>query len=74
MIDFSNTKEKNIHNQIVKLVEQMLSLHEKLHEVNTPPAKRMVQQQIQATDRQINQLVYELYELTNEEIAIVEGI
>ena len=74
LIDFSNTKEKNIHNQIVKLVEQMLSLHEKLHEVNTPPAKRMVQQQIQATDRQINQLVYELYELTNEEIAIVEGI
>jgi type II restriction/modification system DNA methylase subunit YeeA len=31
-------------------------------------------QQIQATDRQINQLVYQIYELTNEEIAIVEGI
>jgi hypothetical protein len=29
--------------------------------------------QIDATDRQIDQLVYELYGLTNEEIRIVEG-
>ena len=74
IIDNSQIVEKQKHDLIVNLVQQMLSLHEKLHEVNTPPAKRMVQQQIQATDRQINQLVYELYELTNEEIAIVERI
>jgi hypothetical protein len=30
------------------------------------------QRQIDATDRQIDQLVYELYELTDEEIKIVE--
>ena len=29
--------------------------------------------QIAATDRQIDRLVYELYELTEEEIALVEG-
>jgi len=28
---------------------------------------------IEATDRQMDALVYELYELTEEEIAIVEG-
>jgi hypothetical protein len=33
----------------------------------------MIQQQIQATDRQINQLVYELYELTDGEITMIEG-
>ena len=33
----------------------------------------MLQRQIEATDRQIDQLVYELYGLTEEEIAIVEG-
>ncbi len=30
-------------------------------------------QQIETTDRQIDQLVYELYGLTEEEIAVVEG-
>jgi hypothetical protein len=31
-----------------------------------------LQRQIEATDRQINQLVYELYGLTYEEIAVVQ--
>ena len=39
----------------------------------TPTAKTMLQRQIEATDRQIDRLVYELYELTEEEIEIVEG-
>ena len=60
-------------NRIVQLVEQMLNLHQRLTEAQTPPAKKMIQQQIQATDRQINQLVYQLYELTDEEIDIVEN-
>ena len=72
-INFDNLSEKNLHNQIVKLVEQMLFLHEQLNQAQTPPAKRRIQQQLNATDRQINQLVYELYELTDQEIAIVEG-
>ena len=33
----------------------------------------MLQRQIEATDRQIDQLVYDLYELTPEEIAIIEA-
>lgn len=73
LIDFGNNREKNIHDRIVQLVEQMLNLHQRLTEAQTPPAKKMIQQQIQATDRQINQLVYQLYELTNEEIDIVEN-
>jgi hypothetical protein len=34
----------------------------------------MLKRQIDATDRQIDALVYELYALTEEEIKIVEGI
>ena len=33
----------------------------------------MVKREIESTDRQIYTLVYELYELTEEEIKIVEG-
>ena len=39
----------------------------------TPADKTLYQRQSEATDRQIDALVYELYELTEEEIAIVES-
>ena len=34
---------------------------------------KAIQQVIDATDKEIDQMVYELYELTEEEIKIVEG-
>ena len=37
-----------------------------------PTAKTAIQRQIDATDQQIDRLVYDLYGLTDEEIAIVE--
>ncbi|MCK4394244.1 hypothetical protein KAX17_15195 [Candidatus Bipolaricaulota bacterium] len=36
-------------------------------------AKSLIQRQIDAIDKQIDHLVYELYSLTKEEIKIVEG-
>jgi len=35
--------------------------------------RQLVQRQIDSTDKQIDALVYELYGLTDDEIAIVEG-
>jgi len=35
--------------------------------------KQLLQRQIEATDASIDKLVYELYGLTEEEIAVVEG-
>ncbi len=32
----------------------------------------LIERQIEATDRQIDRLVYELYDLTDQQIAIVE--
>ena len=41
--------------------------------INPPVHKKsLIQRQIDATDKQIDQLVYELYGLTAEEIRIVE--
>jgi len=51
----------------------MLDLHKKLRTVKTPHENETLQRQIDATDQQIDRLVYELYELTEEEIKIVEG-
>ena len=44
----------------------------KVREAKTPQAKRLLQQQIEVTDREIDRLVYELYRLTDKEIEIVE--
>ena len=72
-IDFDDPADVARHDQMVALVERMLALHRQLAEAKTPRAKRLLQQQIDVTDRAIDQLVYTLYGLTDEEIAIVEG-
>jgi hypothetical protein len=53
--------------------KKMLALHKKLGAATIPADKELYQRQIEATDRQIDALVYELYELTEEEIGVVEG-
>ena len=72
-INFSDSSDKSRHDKMVQLVEQMLSLHKQLPAAKTEQEKTVIQRQIEATDKQIDQLVYELYELTEEEIKIVEG-
>jgi len=54
-------------------VEVMLQLHKLLTAVETSQEKTALQRQIDATDKQIDQLVYKLYGLTDKEIRIVEG-
>jgi len=51
----------------------MLALHRQLATAKIPTDKIVPQRQIEATDRQIDGLVYELYGLTEEEIKVVEG-
>jgi hypothetical protein len=72
-IDFNKPDEKKMHDWMVTLVEQMLALHKQLPETKTGHEQTLIQRQIDATERQIDKLVYELYGLTEEEIRIVEG-
>ncbi|MBN1137746.1 MAG: Eco57I restriction-modification methylase domain-containing protein [Anaerolineae bacterium] len=72
-IDFNDPADVARHDRMVALVETMLELHKKLNDARTPQASRLLQQQIELTDRQIDALVYELYGLSEEEIAIVES-
>lgn len=53
-------------------VEAMFKLHKQLAAANTNHEKTAIQRQIDATNKQIDQLVYELHHLTEEEIKIVE--
>jgi len=71
-IDFSDSTDKAKHDRMVKLVERMLDLHKKLAAEKVPGEKTRIQRQITATDNQIDNLTYDLYNLTEEEIKIIE--
>ncbi|MCK4306477.1 MAG: hypothetical protein KAY24_19705 [Candidatus Eisenbacteria sp.] len=57
---------------MAQLVTDIQELHRRLHAAKTDHEKSLIQRQIDATDKQIDQLVYELYGLTDEEIKLVE--
>jgi hypothetical protein len=57
---------------MVALVEEMLALHRRLAAGRTDHEQMTLKRQIDAADRRIDRLVYDLYSLTEEEIRIVE--
>jgi predicted type IV restriction endonuclease len=71
-IEFDNADDVPRHDNMVALVERMLELHKKLAAATIPADKRLYERQIEATDAEIDALVYELYGLTQQEVAIVE--
>ncbi len=71
-IDFDNPEDVAKHDRMVSLVEDMLALNKRLHETESPSTRKSIEAQIAHTDRKIDELVYDLYGLTDDEIAIVE--
>ena len=72
-INFSDPADKSRHDRMVVLVTQMLELNKKLQDATLDHEKTLLSRQVEAADGAIDKLVYELYGLTREEIAIVEG-
>jgi len=72
-IDFSNGSDKARHDQMVQLVDQMIEAKQQLAAARSEGDQNFYESKCATLDRQIDQLVYELYDLTPEEIAIVEG-
>jgi type I restriction-modification system DNA methylase subunit len=74
-INFDDPADKARHDRMVALVETMLRLkREHAAESQVFSDKRHeIKEEIDRTDAQIDALVYELYGLTDEEIALVEG-
>ncbi len=72
-INFDDPTDKGRHDRMVELVERMLDLHKRQAGARLATDKTVLGRQIEATDREIDRLVYELYGLTEEEIQLVEG-
>ena len=68
----ANPADSARHDCMVELVQTMLDLHKALSSPGPEHERTLIARRIEATDRQIDRLVYELYGLTEEEIEIVE--
>jgi type I restriction-modification system DNA methylase subunit len=73
-INFANPAEKKKHDDLVALVEKMLELNKRLAPLRNAPCNELDEllREIERTDKEIDNLVYDLYELTEEERKIVE--
>ena len=58
--------------QIVDLADSMQPLHKQLAAAKSESQKTVIQRQMDATDAEIDRLVYDLYGLTAGEIALVD--
>lgn len=72
-LDMSNKKDKEMHDKIVNLVDNIIALNKKLSVEKNPNSITIINRQINAVDKQIDSLVYKLYNLSDEEVKIVEG-
>ena len=61
------------HDRMVSLVTQMLDLNKRLQDARLEQEKTQLSRQIEATDAAIDNLVYELYGLTEEEIKVIDN-
>jgi hypothetical protein len=59
--------------QLISLVDQMLTTKKQLQQAKTEGDKNYLERKCDRLDKEIDQLVYQLYGLTEEEIKIVEG-
>ncbi len=72
-IDFSQPKEKAAHDKIVELVEKMLEAKKQLSAAQTDKDKTFYERFCSSLDTQIDDLVYDLYDLTTDERTIIKS-
>jgi len=73
-ISFSQPSDTARYDKMVALVERMLKLNKQKHSGRLPPSELdQVEREIATTDAEIDNLVYELYGITDEERKIIEG-
>ncbi|MFQ6084483.1 MAG: Eco57I restriction-modification methylase domain-containing protein, partial [Candidatus Aminicenantia bacterium] len=72
-IDFNNPKERAMHDKIVKLVDKMLDLNKKKNALPPSSERERIEREIKITDEKIDELVYELYGITEKERKTIEG-
>lgn len=64
--------DKDTESKLVNLVNSIIDLNKKLYFEKNPNTVEMLNTRIQAVDKAIDKIVYALYNLTDEEIRVIE--
>jgi len=70
-IDLNKHSENQFNDTAIALVNEMLDLNKKIHTAQGNE-KEQIQRQIKKTDKEIDEIVYKLYGITEEEKKIIE--
>jgi hypothetical protein len=73
VINLSKKANKAKHDNLVSLVDKMLELKQKEASETNQQLKTMITRQIEGVDKALGTAVYQLYNLTDAEIKVVEG-
>ena len=69
----SKNLNKEVHDKLVNLADNMIEINKKLNSEKNPDVVTMLRRKVEAIDGEIDRLVYGLYQLTEDEIGIIEG-
>ena len=69
---FPLPSEELFDSLIIDLVDKMINLNNQIQNVKTPQEEKLLKIQIDKVDNQINNRVYKLYDLSDEEMNIIE--
>jgi type I restriction-modification system DNA methylase subunit len=73
-LDLSKKSDKVKHDNLVSLVNKILELKQKEATEKNQQLKTMIAKQIEGVNKAIDSAVYELYNLIEDEIKVVEGV
>ena len=71
--NFSNPKDKALYNKLVSLVARMLELQRKKNSLPPSVEREKSEREIAVTDDKIDDIVYGLYGIIEEERGVIEG-
>ena len=62
-----------MYDEIIILVDQILILNQEKQQTTLQTKLNQIQNRIDYCEQRINEIVYELYDLTKDEIALIES-
>ena len=71
VIDLSNSSHKEVHDKIVVLVDNIIELNKKVNTEKNPNSLNMINRQILACEKQLDNLIFSIYNLNDEERRII---
>jgi len=72
-IDLKNEIQKELYNNIISYVSKILNLYNELKELKNPQHQDNLKRKIKYAEEEINKFVYQLYDITDEEIITIEN-